>query len=86
MLPHSHPKISRPAFLVVISHNILVVWIRILSKEPLDQISALLLVKFENHEESVDVSTVESYRVSHLCLLVLEAHEIVWHARRSSKF
>ena len=42
MFHKSHTSISRPAFLVVVADNILIVGVRMLSEVPLNQLSCLL--------------------------------------------
>ena len=42
MFHQSHASVTRPAFLVVIADDVLVVWVRMLSQVALDQVSRFL--------------------------------------------
>jgi hypothetical protein len=45
MFHEPHPGIARPAFLVVVADNVLVVWIRMLCEVPLDKIAGFFSCK-----------------------------------------
>ena len=45
--------------LVGIAHHVLVVGVRVLRQEPLDQILAVLLVEAEDHDETIQVAAVQ---------------------------
>lgn len=66
MLHQSHSAVFRPAFFVIVTNNILVVWIRILGKESLNQLSGLIRYKSENNINMINVTHVHSYGVSGL--------------------
>ena len=78
MLHQSHSAISRPAFLVVIPYNVLIVWIWVFSQVSLYQLSRLLLTESEYDVKLVYISEVKPYRVSYLSLHIFETHEFIW--------
>lgn len=55
MFHQSHARVARPALLVVVANNVLVVGIRVLSQIPLDQVACLLSGK-PNIETYPDIS------------------------------
>ena len=77
MLHAPHSAISRPTHLVGVADNVLIVRIRVLCQEPLDEILGVLLAEAEDHDEAVKVSAVQSDRMPQLCVHVLEGQELV---------
>ena len=75
MLDQSHATVARPALLIVVAHYVLVVRVRILRQESLNQVTRVLLIKLENDVNLVDVAHVESDGMANLSLHILEAHE-----------
>mmetsp|Transcript_38034 Transcript_38034/g.88956 ORF Transcript_38034/g.88956 Transcript_38034/m.88956 type:complete len:243 (-) Transcript_38034:2942-3670(-) len=78
MLHASHAAIAGPAHLVVVAHNVLVVWVWVLGQEPLDQVPRLLLCEAEHHDEVVQVTAIQPDGVAHFCLDIGECQELVW--------
>ena len=68
MLHQSHSAIFRPTFFVVITDDVLVVGIWVLSEVSLDEFSGFICCEFEDDVDGVDVSHVDSDRVSGLGL------------------
>ena len=85
MLHEAHSAVPRPAFLVVVPDDVLVVRVRIFGEEPLNQFPTLLLGKAKHHEEPVYVPAVEPCWMSRLGLLILKAHELVRKTRWPSQ-
>ena len=82
MLHAPHSAIAGPAHLVGVADDILVVGIRILREEPLDQILGVLLAKAEDHDEAVQVPAVQADGVPELRVHILEGQELVGQLRR----
>ena len=72
MLHQPHPGISRPALLVVVADNVLVVGVRVLGQVPLDEVSGLLGGEAEEHVDAVDVAGVESDRMRNFRVNILK--------------
>ena len=68
MFHQSHSTILRPAFFVVVTDDVLVVRIWVLCEVSPDEFSGFVCCKFEDDVDSVNVSHVDSDRVSGLGL------------------
>lgn len=51
MFHETHAGISRPALLVIVAHNVLVVWVRVLCEVALDQVPGLISRESEVERE-----------------------------------
>jgi len=60
MFHESHSTIFWPAFFVIVTDNVLIVWIWILSKESLNQLSGLIRYKFKDNIDMIDISHIHS--------------------------
>ena len=76
-LHEPHPLIPGPALAIVVPHDVLVVRVGVLREVPLDEVSGLLGVEAEEHEDLVHVSGVQTDWVSHLCRRVPERQILV---------
>eukprot|EP00438_Fugacium_kawagutii_P036610 Skav217820 [mRNA] locus=scaffold889:237880:242886:- [translate_table: standard] len=83
MLHASHAAVSRPAHLVGVADNVLVVGIWVLGQEPLNQILGVLLVEAEDHDESIQVTAVQPDGMSQFRVHILEGQELVRQLRRT---
>ena len=86
MLDQSHSAIPRPASLVVVSNNVLVVGIRLHRQVPLDQVTGFVRGESEEDVNPVYVSRVEPDGVSDFGLGVSVLQEPVGELRRSGHF
>mmetsp|Transcript_45139 Transcript_45139/g.81182 ORF Transcript_45139/g.81182 Transcript_45139/m.81182 type:complete len:243 (+) Transcript_45139:3641-4369(+) len=86
MLHAAHAAVSWPAHLVVVSNDILIVGIWVLSQEPLDEIPRILLTEAEDHDETIHVTAVQANRMPELRVHVLEGEEFVGQLRWSCNF
>ena len=78
VLHQAHARVARPALLVVVADNVLVVRIRVLRQVALDQVARLLCGETEQDVELVDVARVQADRVPRLaCGEVAEGEEVV---------
>mmetsp|Transcript_70723 Transcript_70723/g.165865 ORF Transcript_70723/g.165865 Transcript_70723/m.165865 type:complete len:432 (+) Transcript_70723:3649-4944(+) len=77
MLHSAHAAITRPAHLVGVAHNVLVVGVRVLGQEPLNQIPRILLAEAEDHDEAVQVAAIQPDRMPQLSVHVLEGQELI---------
>lgn len=85
VLHESHAAVPRPAFLVVVANDVLIVRIRILRQVTLDEVTGLSLTEAEDDLQSVDVSAVQPNRMARLALNILETHELIgctWQSRK----
>ena len=85
-LHQSHSGVSRPALFVIISDNVFIVWIGVLSEVTLDQIARLVRRKAEENVQLVDVARIQPDRMRRFGRHVLEAEEIVGHRGRTRHF
>ena len=81
VLHQPHASVSRPAFLVIVANNVLVVGVRVLCEVSLNQVTSLLGRKSEEDVYSLHIARVESNRVRGFCIDVLIGEEIIWHLR-----
>mmetsp|Transcript_62206 Transcript_62206/g.196852 ORF Transcript_62206/g.196852 Transcript_62206/m.196852 type:complete len:623 (-) Transcript_62206:2053-3921(-) len=81
VLHESHARVPRPALLVVVPHDVLVVGVRVLGQVALDELAGIVLVEAQHHVDLVHVAAVETDRVPGLGLDVAEAEELVGHLR-----
>jgi len=82
VLHQPHAGVSRPAPLVVVAHDVLVVGVGVLGEVALDEVARLLRREPEEHVDLLDVAGVESDRVRRLGVDVLEREEVVGHLWR----
>ena len=54
MLDQSHATVARPALLIVVAHYVLVVRVRILRQESLNQVTRVLLIKLDRLKNLFD--------------------------------
>ncbi|KAI6750107.1 hypothetical protein HG531_007372 [Fusarium graminearum] len=80
----AHTRISRPALLTLVSDHVLEVGVRLLCKEPLDEISGFLSSESKHNPDLIDVTGVESNRMTRLGLTIAELQEVVGALRRAS--
>ena len=83
MLDQSHPTVSRPALLVVVTDQVLVVRIWVRREVSLDEISRFVGGEAKHDVNSIDVARVESDRVTRFGSSIAELKEVVGHLRRS---
>jgi len=86
MFHQPHSTVFRPALSIVISNNILVIWIRILSQIPLNQLSCLVFGEFEEYVEMIYISKIYSDGMLGLKLNGFVYHKLVLVISRSSYF
>jgi hypothetical protein len=86
MFHETHPAITRPTLLVVVSDYVLIVGVWVLCEESLDQVTRVFLFKLEYNEDLVYVSHVETDWVSGLSLNILETHELIGRLHCASQF
>ena len=72
VLHQPHPGVARPALLVVVADDVLVVRVRMFSQVTLDQIASLLGRESEENVDSVDVSGEKTNRVRYFGVNVLK--------------
>ena len=77
VLHQTHATVARPALLVHIPHDVLVVRIRVLRQEALNQILRLFRREAEHHVHLIHVSCVQADRVARLRFRVVEAAVLV---------
>mmetsp|Transcript_52988 Transcript_52988/g.84249 ORF Transcript_52988/g.84249 Transcript_52988/m.84249 type:complete len:266 (+) Transcript_52988:2003-2800(+) len=77
MLHATHAAIPRPTHLIVVTHHVFIVRIRVLSQETLNKISRFLLGEAEHHDEPIQISAIKTDRVSQLGVHILECQELV---------
>jgi len=85
MFHQPHSAISRPAFPIIVAHNILIIRVWIFSQIPLDKFSGLIRTKPEQNIKPVNISHIKSNRMSSFYSCTLELHEIIRLLRRSCK-
>ena len=85
MLHETHTTILGPAFFVVVSHNVLVVRVRVFGQVALDQVFRFFLVEPEDHEYLVDIAAEETNGMAGLYSFILVAHEVIRLLRGSSQ-
>ena len=83
VLDEPHPAVTRPALLVVVPNQILVVRIRVGAQVSLDQVARFIGRESEHDMYLVDVTRVQPDRVTSLGGRVTELQEIVGHLRRT---
>mmetsp|Transcript_29770 Transcript_29770/g.62395 ORF Transcript_29770/g.62395 Transcript_29770/m.62395 type:complete len:277 (-) Transcript_29770:3144-3974(-) len=86
MLHETHPRIARPAFLVVVTNHVLIVWIRVLAEETLDEILLLIVSKAEQDVYPLDVTTVQADRMLHFSGDRIEGQKLVRLHRSTGDF
>jgi hypothetical protein len=77
MLHQPHPAVLRPALLVVVADDVLVVGVGVFGEVALDELTGFVLGEFEDDVESVDVAHVDADRVFGLELEGFVEHEFV---------
>ena len=82
----THAGITRPAFLVVVADDVLVVGIRMLRQVALDEVARFFGSEAEVDVDTVDVARVQADGMGDFRRHVLENQEIVGHLRRSGHF
>mmetsp|Transcript_51851 Transcript_51851/g.121766 ORF Transcript_51851/g.121766 Transcript_51851/m.121766 type:complete len:1251 (+) Transcript_51851:175-3927(+) len=83
VLHQAHARVARPALLVVVPDYVLVVGIRVLAQEALDQVLLLLVREAEHDVHALDVAAVEPDRVLDLGCDRVEGEEVVGLHRRA---
>jgi hypothetical protein len=83
VLYKTHATVARPALLVVITHDILVVWVRFSTEVALDKVPRLLRSEAKEHVDLIDVAGVKSDRMPRFSGRVLELQEVIGHRRRT---
>lgn len=83
MLDETHAAVSRPALLVVVTDQVLVVRVRVRAQVPLDEVPRLVRREAEHDVDAVHVARVQADRVASLRRRVAELKEVVRHLRRS---
>ena len=78
MLNQPHSTVTWPALLIVVTHDVLIIGIRVLRQESLDQVARILFIKLEDNVDFVDIPHVEPDWMAHFGFCVLETHEFVW--------
>lgn len=81
VLHEPHPSVSRPALLVVVTDNVLIIGVRVLCEVALDQVTSLLRRETEKDMHSLDVARVETDGMGGLRVHVLIGEKIIWHLR-----
>ena len=84
MLHQPHPTVSRPALLVIVPDNVLIIRVRILRQKALDQVSGLILHKPEYYIDAIYIATVQSNGVACLSFHICKTHEFVGASNRPS--
>lgn len=72
VLHQSHSSITRPALLVVVANDVLIVRIGMLGEVALNEVSRFFRVEAEEDPDSIDVSTIQTNRMRCLCGRVLK--------------
>ena len=85
MFDKTHSAIARPALLVIVADNVLVVRIRVLSEEALDEVSRVFFIELQHNIDLVNIAHVKTDRVPCFSFHVLETHELVVLAHRTGK-
>ena len=83
VLHQSHARVTRPALLVVVAHDVLVVGVRVLRQEALNQVLRLLRREPEYDVHLVHIARVQPDRVPRLRLRVVEGQILVRQCRRT---
>jgi hypothetical protein len=83
VLDESHTTIARPTFLVIVTHDILIVGIRLSAEVSLDKVPRFFGSEAEENVDLVDIARVQSDWVAYFRSRVLELQEIVGHRRRT---
>ena len=86
VLHETHAGVARPALLVVVADDVLVVGIGVFREVALDEVARLFGREAEVDVHSIDVARVEPDRMGHFGGHVLEDKEIVGHLRRTGHF
>lgn len=77
MLHQPHPTILGPASLIIVAHNVFIIWVGVLSQKPLDELSCFIRHKPEHDVNVVDVAHVHTDGVTGLGFDGFEQHELV---------
>jgi len=83
VLDQPHPTVSRPALLVVVTDQVLVVRIGVRREVSLNEVSRFVGGEAKHDVDSVDVTRVESDGVTSFGSSIAELKEVVGHLRRS---
>ena len=86
MLHEAHTAVSRPALLIVVADDILVIWVGVFSQVALDELSRLVLSKLEHDVDGVDIAHVDTDGMFRLLLYAFVEHELVGVVRRAGNF
>jgi hypothetical protein len=86
MSHESHTRISRPTFLVSVPDHVFEVRVWLFSEESLNEIARLVSGEPEEHPDTIDISCVQSDRMSGLGLPITELQEVVGALRWASNF
>lgn len=86
MLHQTHSRISRPALLVVVADDVLVVGIGMLGEVALNQVTSLFGGESEENVDPVDIAAEQTNRVTDFGWSVLEGQEVVRHLRWTRHF
>ena len=77
VLHQPHPGVTRPALLVVVADDVLIVGIGMFGQVSLNQVSGLLSSESEENVDSVDVTRKETNWVRHFGVDILEKIKII---------
>lgn len=69
MFHQPHAGVTWPALLVIVTHNVLIVGVRVLREVPLNQISGLVSREPEEHTMDNAISTGKVTELSKECLI-----------------
>ena len=83
MFHESHSTIFGPTFFIIVTNDVLIVRIGILSKESLNQFSGLISHKPENYLNMIDISHIHSDRMTCLNFNGLKEDELIFIFRRT---
>ena len=79
VLHQAHARVPRPALLVVVAHDVLIVGVGVLSQVALDQVLGFFGCESEQHVDLVDVAGKQPDGVPGLCACVSEGQELIGH-------
>ena len=85
VLHQTHSTVARPALLVVVADDVLVIWIGMLGQVVLDEIPAFVGREAEHDEDAIDVATVQPDRMAGFDVDALEPQKVARRLQRAGK-
>ena len=86
MFHQSHSTIFGPTFFVIVSHNVLVIGVRVLCEETLDKFSTFICSELEDNVEVIHIAEIHSDGMLCFKLNALKNHELIFVKGRTSYF